>query len=258
MPIMNNQITVKNLVKRYGACYALNNVNLDIAKGEVVVIIGPSGGGKSTFLRILMQLEKIDAGEIHIEQVCVARTNNFGRVEYIDKNIWRQVKQKIGIVFQNFPLFPNKTVLENLVLAPLLLKKSSKKEAIIEAQNLLKKIGMGEKSNSYPCELSGGQKQRAAIARALSMQPEIILFDEPTSALDPELVNNIIDVIKILAIENGKTVVITTHQLNFAAEIASKIIFMDQGKVIETGTSQELLNNPQSKRLQLFLREFNR
>lgn len=250
---MSTQITVRNLTKKYDTCYALNNVSLNIARGDVIVIIGPSGGGKTTFLRALMQLEKIDSGEIYVDQVCIACTNNLGKVEYVDQMIWRKLKPKIGLVFQNFPLFPHKTVWENLTLAPMLLKQNDKNHFIKRATQLLEQIGIKEKRNAYPCELSGGQKQRVAIARALAMDPEIILFDEPTSALDPELVNSVINIIKILAIENNKTVIITTHQLNFASSLASKLVFMDQGEIVEAGIPEQLLNNPQSERLQRFL-----
>ena len=253
-PPTNSLITVKNLTKRYGSFHALANLSFEVARGEVIVIIGPSGGGKSTFLRTLMQLEKIDSGEIHLDKTCVVHTNSFGRVEYAKPSILRRVKLKVGMVFQNFPLFPHMTVYENLTMAPMLLKKNNKKHTAVIVEQLLEKIGMREKSSSYPCELSGGQKQRVAIARALAMEPEIILFDEPTSALDPELVNSIISIIKVLAIENKKTVIITTHQLNFAANLAQKLVFMDKGKIVEVGTPEELLNNPRNARLQKFLK----
>jgi ABC-type polar amino acid transport system ATPase subunit len=227
MPII---IKANKLEKKFGEHSALDKVDFEVEKGEVVVVIGPSGGGKSTLLRCLINLEKIDAGEIYIDD-----------------------KFRMGMVFQNFPLFPHLTILENLILAPMLLKKLSKAQAINIARELLEQIDLVGRCGSYPCELSGGQKQRVAIARALAMQPEIILFDEPTSALDPELVTSIINVIKVLAIEKNKTVVITTHQLNFAAEIADRLIFMDQGKIIESGKPEQLLNNPQSERLKLFL-----
>lgn len=246
-------LAVKNITKKFGDCYALRNVSLEIKPGEVVVLIGPSGGGKSTLLRCLMQLANIDAGEICVGDLCVASTGDCGSVKYASADVCRQAKLKMGMVFQNFPLFPHKTVLDNLIEAPILVKKVGKTQAVTVAKKLLQELGLLDKCHAYPCELSGGQKQRIAIARALAMQPQIMLFDEPTSALDPELVTSIIDVIKRLIIGQHKTVIITTHQLNFAAEIADKLVLIDQGEIIEVGTADQLLNNPQSKRLQLFL-----
>lgn len=251
---MNKAIVANNLQKKFGENYALRNVNFSADQGEVIVIIGPSGGGKSTLLRSLMRLEKIDAGEIYLGEACLVKTNAAGEAEYMPKKDWRKEQLKMGMVFQNYPLFPHLTILENLLLAPLSLKIFSQRKSKQIAIELLASIGLAGREKAYPCELSGGQKQRASIARALVLQPEIIIFDEPTSALDPELVNSIIETIKVLAIEKNKTVIITTHQLNFAAEIADKIVFMDQGEIIESGDPKEILGNPQSKRLRNFLK----
>jgi ABC-type polar amino acid transport system ATPase subunit len=235
-------IYVKNLHKSFGKNKVLNGINEHISKGEVVVIIGPSGSGKSTLLRCLNLLEKPTLGEI------VFKGNNV-----ISKSIdINRIREKMGMVFQQFNLFPHKTVCENIYLAPIKVKSVPKSEAKKKALELLKKIGLLEKVNCYPSSLSGGQKQRIAIARTLAMEPEVILFDEPTSALDPEMVGEVLSVMKELAKE-GMTMIIVTHEMGFAREVGDRIIFMDEGKVIETGTPEELFRNPQNPRTKDFL-----
>ncbi len=238
----NVKIHVSHLKKDYGKLEVLRDISTDIHKGEVVVIIGPSGGGKSTFLRCLNALEEITAGEIVIDGVNVA-----------DKHVnLNKVRENIGMVFQHFNLFPNMNVLRNLMLAPVDLKKAGKEEAREEAMEMLKKVGLEEKAEAYPNQLSGGQKQRVAIARALCMHPDIMLFDEPTSALDPEMVGEVLEVMKQLAAE-GMTMVTVTHEMGFAREVADRVLFLDGGYIVEEGTPQELLLHPKEERTIDFL-----
>jgi len=221
---------------------ALVNFSTHIKKGEVVVIIGPSGSGKSTFLRCLNRLEDIDSGEIMIDGVNI-----------YDKNIdINKIREEIGMVFQLFNLFPHKTVLENVTLAQIIVRKRDKKEAVEIARDLLNKVGILEKENVYPSQLSGGQQQRVAIARALAMQPKIMLFDEATSALDPEMIGEVLDVMKTLAKE-GMTMVVVTHEMGFAREVSDRVIFMDAGEIVEEGTAEHFFRNPTHERTKLFL-----
>lgn len=240
----NSLIEVRDLKKYYngGQVKALDGVNADIKIGEVVVIVGPSGSGKSTFLRSLNLLENPTGGQVLFEGVDITdkKTNI---------NIHRQ---RMGMVFQQFNLFPHMTVLRNLTLAPIKLLKLSKEDAEARARELLKVVGLEDRAESYPNQLSGGQKQRIAIVRALCMQPDVMLFDEPTSALDPEMVGEVLDVMKKLA-ENGMTMVCVTHEMGFAREVASRVMFMDEGKIVEEGTPAEIFDNPKSERLQSFL-----
>ena len=235
-------IKVKNLRKKFGNLEVLKNINLEIAQQEVVVIIGPSGSGKSTLLRCLNQLENITDGHIYIEEVDLAdkKTN-------INK-----VRKEVGMVFQHFNLFPHKTVLENLMLAPIHVKKEDKQKVEKKARVLLEKVGLPEKADVYPSSLSGGQKQRVAIARALSMEPKIMLFDEPTSALDPEMVGEVLDVMKQLAKE-GMTMVVVTHEMGFAREVGDRIIFMDGGYLVEENEPSAFFSAPQHERTKSFL-----
>jgi polar amino acid transport system ATP-binding protein len=235
-------ISVKNLTKDYGITKALDNVSEDIKKGEVVAVIGPSGSGKSTFLRCLNMLEEPTSGSIyfHGTDITDPSTN-------INKH-----RQKMGMVFQHFNLFPHMTILKNLTLAPVKLLGKSKAEAEKKAMELLKRVGLADRAKSYPNQLSGGQKQRIAIVRALCMEPEVMLFDEPTSALDPEMVGEVLDVMKDLAKEN-MTMVVVTHEMGFAREVASRVIFMEAGKKVVTGTPDEFFNNPTNERLKNFL-----
>ena len=222
--------------------HALNGVSEEISKGEVVVIVGPSGSGKSTFLRSLNLLEVPTTGHIYFEGVDIT-----GKQTNIDKH-----RQKMGMVFQHFNLFPHKTILENITLAPTKLLKKSKEEADAEAMKLLRKVGLEEKADAYPSQLSGGQKQRIAIVRSLAMNPDVMLFDEPTSALDPEMVGEVLELMKQLA-HDGMTMVIVTHEMGFAKEVATRVLFMDQGQVKEQGTPEEFFGNPKDPRLQEFL-----
>ena len=235
-------IRVENLQKAFGDFHALNGITEEIRKGEVVVIIGPSGSGKSTFLRSLNLLEVPTGGHIYFEGVDITDA----KVD-IDKH-----RQKMGMVFQHFNLFPHKTILENITLAPIKLLKKDKAEAEKEARELLKRVGLEEKADSYPSQLSGGQKQRIAIVRSLAMNPDVMLFDEPTSALDPELVGEVLELMKQLA-QEGMTMVVVTHEMGFAREVADRVMFVDEGRVKEQGTPEEFFANPKDERLKEFL-----
>ncbi len=235
-------IEVKDLHKSFNGNEVLKGINENIDEGEVVVVIGPSGSGKSTFLRCLNLLEKPDSGEIWVD-------NQQINVSGVNKN---QVRQKMGMVFQHFNLFPHLTVKKNITLAPVKLKKFTKDEADKKANELLKIVGLEEKANAFPKSLSGGQQQRIAIARALAMEPEIMLFDEPTSALDPEMVGEVLEVMKNLA-KSGMTMVVVTHEMGFAREVASRILFMDEGQILERGTPEEIFENPKNDRTKEFL-----
>ncbi|MGG0821871.1 amino acid ABC transporter ATP-binding protein [Paenibacillus turicensis] len=235
-------INVNDLTKKFGKLQILNGINLNITKGEVVVLIGPSGSGKSTFLRCLNLLEVPTSGTISFED------QNITDKSY-NINLSRQ---KMGMVFQHFNLFPHKTVLENITMAPIKVKKLDVQKANEIAINLLKTVGLEDKKDAYPSQLSGGQKQRIAIARALAMEPHVMLFDEPTSALDPEMVGEVLDVMKKLA-ENGMTMVIVTHEMGFAREVGDRILFMDGGKIVEQGTPEEVFGNPKEARTRDFL-----
>lgn len=235
-------IKVTNLHKKFGKLHVLKGIDNQIKKGEVVVVIGPSGSGKSTFLRCLNLLEQPSEGEIVFDGVSITSKEN---------DINKQ-RQKMGMVFQQFNLFPHKTVLENITLAPIKVKKLSDEEAEKIAYSLLKRIGLEDKAKSYPAQLSGGQKQRIAIARALAMSPDVMLFDEPTSALDPEMVGEVLDVMRELASE-GMTMVIVTHEMGFAKEVGDRVIFMDEGNILEEGSPEQIFNNPQNPRTKDFL-----
>ena len=234
-------IQLKNIQKSFGKNEVLKDINLNIKKGEIVAILGPSGSGKSTLLRCINLLEQPNGGEIIYNS-----ENILNKKCDINK-----VRQNIGMVFQNFNLFPNMTVLENIIVAPTKVKKVSKEEAISDALNLLDRVGLLEKKNDYPSQLSGGQKQRIAIARALAMKPDMILFDEPTSALDPEMVKEVLDVMKELAKE-GMTMVVVTHEIGFAKEVANKVVFMDEGYILEEGTPKEIFENTKNIRTKQF------
>lgn len=235
-------ITVKNLHKSFGQLHILKGIDLEIKKGEVVVVIGPSGSGKSTFLRCLNLLEQPSDGEITFEGESI--TNK--------RHNMNKTREKMGMVFQQFNLFPHKTVLNNITMAPMRVKKIEKSKAVATAIELLRTVGLEDKRDAYPSQLSGGQKQRIAIARALAMEPHVMLFDEPTSALDPEMVGEVLDVMKKLA-ERGMTMVIVTHEMGFAREVGDRIIFMDQGIIMEQGTPQQVFGAPQHQRTKDFL-----
>lgn len=235
-------ISTKNLKKAFGDNMVLNGIDETIVKGEKVVVIGPSGSGKSTFLRCLNLLEEPTEGEIWFEE------NNI-----TDKNVdINKIRQKMGMVFQQFNLFPHLTVLQNITLAPINLKIMTKDQANGKAMELLKRIGLTEKANSYPNQLSGGQKQRIAIIRALAMNPDVMLFDEPTSALDPEMVGEVLELMASLA-DEGMTMVVVTHEMGFAKKVATRVLFMDQGKIVEQNTPNEFFENPKHPRLVEFL-----
>ena len=235
-------IKVENLRKNFQGMEVLKDVSITINKGDVVCVIGPSGSGKSTFLRCLNMLEKPSSGKIIFdgEDLAAPKAN---------LNLHRQ---KMGMVFQQFNLFPHMTVLENLTCAPMMLKKVSKEEAEAKALDLLGRVGLADRANSYPNKLSGGQKQRVAIVRALCMDPDVMLFDEPTSALDPEMVGEVLDVMKTLA-KKGLTMVVVTHEMGFAREVSNRVLFLDDGVIAEEGTPDEIFGNPQCERLQSFL-----
>ncbi len=235
-------ISVKGLKKSFGKLEVLKDINIDIKPQEVVVVIGPSGSGKSTLLRCMNLLETVTDGHIYINGV-----------DLTDKKInINEVRKEVGMVFQHFNLFPHKTVLENLIMSPMLVKKWDKKHATAKATELLEKVGLSDKANVYPDSLSGGQKQRVAISRALAMEPKIMLFDEPTSALDPEMVKEVLEVMKQLAKE-GMTMVIVTHEMGFAREVGDRVIFMDNGYIIEENTPVELFEHPSHERTKSFL-----
>ena len=238
-------IHIKNLKKSFGKVSVLNGIDEHIEKGEVVVVIGPSGSGKSTFLRCINLLEEPTSGEIIFEG------NNIMNKD-VDIN---KLREKMGMVFQNFNLFPHKSVIENITLAPIKVKGVSKSEAERKAMELLKMVGLEDKRNAYPSSLSGGQKQRIAIARALAMEPDVMLFDEPTSALDPEMVGEVLNVMKDLAKE-GLTMIIVTHEMSFAKDVSDRVVFMDQGVIEEQGTPDALFNHPVSERTKEFLKAF--
>ena len=237
-------ISVKDLQKHFnaGAVHALNGVSVDIEKSEVLVVIGPSGSGKSTFLRCLNLLERPTGGSVVFEGTDITAPR-------VNINLYRR---RMGMVFQHFNLFPHMTVLKNLTLGPTELLKKSQAEADKKAMQLLERVGLSDRADAYPSQLSGGQKQRIAIVRALCMEPDVMLFDEPTSALDPEMVGEVLDVMKELA-KVGMTMVVVTHEMGFAREVADRVLFMDEGVVVEQGTPEEIFDHPQSERLQSFL-----
>ena len=236
-------IDVKNLNKKFGENHVLKDINEHIEKGEKVVIVGPSGSGKSTFLRCLNLMERPTSGHIIVEgqDITTAKSNEVN-----------QFRRKMGMVFQHFNLFPHLTIIDNITLAPVKLKLMTKEEARLKAVELLKRVGLEDKANAYPAQLSGGQKQRIAIIRSLAMNPEVMLFDEPTSALDPEMVGEVLDLMKQLA-EEGMTMIVVTHEMGFAREVASRVMFMADGHVLEQNTPEEFFKNPQNDRLKDFL-----
>ena len=235
-------INVENLSKNFGDLKVLKNISTTINKGEIISIIGPSGSGKSTFLRCINKLEEPTEGHIYIDDMDLMEK----------KTDINKIRERVGMVFQHFNLFPNMTVLENLTLSPIMVKKESKEEAEKYASYLLEKVGLSDKANSYPTQLSGGQKQRIAIARALAMKPEVILFDEPTSALDPEMIKEVLDVMRDLAKE-GMTMLIVTHEMGFARNVGNRILFMDNGEIIEDCSPKDFFENPTNERIKDFL-----
>lgn len=235
-------IKVENMTKSFGKDVVLKDINTEVFKGDIIAIIGPSGCGKSTFIRTLNLLEQPTSGKIYVDNVNITEKG-------VDIN---KIRQKVGMVFQHFNLFPNLTILENITLAPVKTKLMSKEEAESKAKALLERVGLSDKANAYPDTLSGGQKQRIAIVRALAMNPEILLFDEPTSALDPEMVGEVLSLMKDLA-KDGMTMVVVTHEMGFAREVANRVMFFDEQKIKEEGTPEEVFDHPKSERLRNFL-----
>ncbi|MGP6487014.1 L-cystine ABC transporter ATP-binding protein TcyN [Duffyella gerundensis] len=244
-------IEVSKLVKKFNGQTVLHGIDLQVARGEVVAIIGPSGSGKTTLLRSINLLEQPDGGTIRVGDITVNAEQSLNK----QKEQVRRLRQQVGFVFQNFNLFPHRSVLENIIEGPVIVKGEPKAEAIARARELLLKVGLQGKEESYPRRLSGGQQQRVAIARALAMRPEVILFDEPTSALDPELVGEVLNTIRSLA-EEKRTLVIVTHEMSFARDVADRAIFMDQGKIVEQGAAKMLFSQPQETRTKQFLDKF--
>ena len=246
----NEIISVKNLKKSFGETQVLKDISFSVKKGQVLSIIGPSGSGKSTILRCVSQLENVSGGSIEICGLSLVKDG-----VYSDKKLRHEITLKSGLVFQNFNLFPHYSVLQNVVEPQVRVLRKSREEAIAKAEELLKRIGLDQRMKNYPCELSGGQQQRVSIARALALNPEVLLFDEPTSALDPELTGEILAVIKELAAEK-MTMVVVTHEMAFARDISTEIIFMDGGVIVEQGSPEEVINNPKAERTKIFLSRF--
>ena len=249
---MSIMVSAQGIWKSFGNFQALSGVEMSVSRGEVVCIIGPSGSGKSTFLRCINHLESIDRGQLRVDGQLVGYEERNGRLYELREKQQADRRAEIGMVFQRFNLFPHKTALENITEAPVLLGLLSKDEAMAEADKLLARVGLSDKRDNFPGQLSGGQQQRVAIARALAMRPKLMLFDEPTSALDPELVGEVLNVIKGLA-EEGRTMVIVTHEIGFAMEVADTLVLMDQGVIVESGTPHEVVNAPKSPRTAAFL-----
>ncbi|WP_317180054.1 L-cystine ABC transporter ATP-binding protein TcyN [Lelliottia amnigena] len=244
-------IDVKNLTKKFHGQTVLHGIDLEVKEGEVVAIIGPSGSGKTTLLRSINLLEHPEGGTVRVGDITIDTAKSLGQ----QKTLIRHLRQHVGFVFQSFNLFPHRTVIENIIEGPVIVKGEPKDEAIQRARELLAKVGLSGKETSYPRRLSGGQQQRVAIARALAMRPDVILFDEPTSALDPELVGEVLNTIRQLAQEK-RTLVIVTHEMSFARDVADRAIFMDQGRIVEQGPAKELFANPQQPRTRQFLEKF--
>ncbi len=245
-------VNMERIEKRFNNQTVLRDVSLKMNRGEIVSIIGPSGSGKSTFLRCLGQLETIDGGSITVDGTVLASTDANGTVNYASQETQHDLLLRMGMVFQSFNLFPHMTVLDNIMIAPRMVKGMKDEDILPIAEQLLKKVGLWEKRDMYPSRLSGGQQQRVAIARALAMNPEIMLFDEPTSALDPELTGEVLKTIKQLA-DDHMTMIIVTHEMNFAREVSDRVIFMADGVIQEEGTPEQIFNNPQNARTQAFL-----
>ncbi len=245
-------VKAEGVHKRFGRLEVLKGINLEVQRREVMCLLGPSGSGKSTFLRCINHLEKINAGRLSVDGELVGYREAAGKLHELHENHVARKRAEIGMVFQSFNLFPHMTALENVTLAPTRVQGVSKREARDRATALLERVGLADKVNAYPVALSGGQQQRVAIARALAMQPKLMLFDEPTSALDPELVGDVLDTMRQLA-HDGMTMIVVTHEIGFAREVADTVVFMDAGVVVESGKPREVLDNPQQERTQTFL-----
>ncbi len=248
-----SMIKIEGVHKYFGENHVLDDIDLEIKQGEVMCVVGPSGSGKSTLLRSLNHLERITSGKIYIDNVLMDHRENNKDILKTDPKKVSALCAELGMVFQRFNLFPHKTVLQNVTIAPITVRKIDKSEAEMKAKELLKKVGLIDKINEYPSRLSGGQQQRVAIARALAMEPKIMLFDEPTSALDPELVGEVLEVMKQLA-RDGMTMMVVTHEMGFAKEVGTRLIFMDEGKIVEQGTPKEVFENPKNERTKDFFR----
>ena len=249
---MSAMVSLSNIRKSYGSNEVLKSISLEVQEGEVVCLIGPSGSGKSTLLRCINHLEKINAGRIYVDGVLMGYRESGGKLHELKPSDAAAQRGNIGMVFQNFNLFPHMTALDNVTAGPIYVQKRNKAEAQAEGRELLDRVGLGSKYDSYPSQLSGGQQQRVAIARSLAMKPKLMLFDEPTSALDPELVGEVLDVMRELA-NSGMTMVVVTHEMGFAREVADKVVFMDGGVIVESGDPKEVLVNPQQDRTKSFL-----
>mgnify|MGYP001567883793 CR=1 FL=1 len=249
-------LEVRNISKKFNKTKVLKDISFDVNVGEVIAIIGPSGSGKSTLLRCINQLEKVNGGTIKVCDMDMVVGYNNNKPQYAEPKVLRAIRLKIGLVFQNFNLFPHMSVKKNIIQAPVDVLKQNKQTANETADKLLKKMGLSDKENAYPCDLSGGQQQRVSIARALALNPEILFFDEPTSALDPELTGEILKVIKDLA-KDKMTMVIVTHEMAFARDVADRVIFMDEGVIVEEGTPDEVFGNTQNERTKQFLQRFS-
>jgi polar amino acid transport system ATP-binding protein len=245
-------VSAEAVHKHFGALQVLKGISLEVEAGEVFCIVGPSGSGKSTFLRCINHLEKVDAGRLSVDGELVGYREHGGKLYELKEREVAAKREQIGMVFQRFNLFPHMTVIDNIIEAPVRLKKATKAVAYERAEEMLERVGLVDKRNAYPNQLSGGQQQRVAIARALAMRPKLMLFDEPTSALDPELVGEVLDVMRQLA-DDGMTMVVVTHEIGFAREVGDALIFMDEGVVVESGRPRDVLSNPQHARTQAFL-----
>jgi len=245
-------VQARGVRKSFGATEVLHGIDLDVAAGEVVVLLGPSGSGKSTLLRCINHLERIDGGSVLVDGTLIGFREHSGRLYHLPHRKVCQQRQSIGMVFQGFNLFPHLTVMQNIIEAPTGVKREPRHEAVARARELLARVGLEDKAHEYPRRLSGGQQQRVAIARALAMRPKLMLFDEPTSALDPELVGEVLSVMKNLA-EAGMTMIVVTHEIGFAKEVADRVVFMDDGRIIEQGPPDKVLENPQNPRTRLFI-----
>ncbi len=249
---MTPMVKAELVCKDFGALKVLKGITLEVQKGQVLVLVGPSGSGKSTFLRCINHLENVSAGRLYVDGELVGYHERGGKLHEMKPREVARQRRDVGMVFQHFNLFPHRTALGNIVEAPIQVKRVKKQEALDRGRDLLKQVGLAEKADAYPAQLSGGQQQRVAIARALAMNPKLMLFDEPTSALDPELVGEVLAVMKKLAAE-GMTMVVVTHEMGFAREVADELVFMDAGVVVERGAPRELLSNPQHERTRTFL-----
>jgi polar amino acid transport system ATP-binding protein len=249
---MTPMVKAESVCKSFGALHVLKGITLEIGRGEVLCMVGPSGSGKSTFLRCINHLEQVNAGRLYVDGDLIGYRERGAKLHEMSPRDAAKQRREIGMVFQHFNLFPHRTALENIIEAPVHVKRVKKDEAVARGKDLLSQVGLSEKADAYPAQLSGGQQQRVAIARALAMNPKLMLFDEPTSALDPELVGEVLEVMKKLAAE-GMTMVVVTHEMGFAREVANQLVFMDAGVVVESGNPREVLSNPQHERTKAFL-----